>query len=258
MAITYFPRLNTAHASAIIRSLSDKKVTEAATVASAEHQSSYDYATALQKVNVTELEKLRSSMLEIATRHGYPEPPTTNQAREFDYATAHLLDTSLELIPAEAANTEVWNFLTLVLLPDVAMWRYPNTDDNPHFERWIGTPRNVFRKLWWREAVLGRDLNIQVGEDESVAIMERPNLAANPSVARAMVRAFIKMRGDLPKGAHRSDLMRACALKTRSAYTLTTFEVLSEREIDELILDIFTTAKTSYIAKVELEGPADS
>lgn len=257
MAITYFPRLNTPHASAIIESLKNKSVLEAAESAAVEHESSYDYATALKKVDRNQLLNLREKIVEIAKKSGYPASLKKGEGRDFDYETAHLLDASLELIPSEAANTEVWNFFTLVLLPDVAMWRYPNTNNNPHFERWIGTPRNVFRKLWWREAVLGRELNTQIGEDESVAIMERPNLAANPSVARAMVKAFIKVRENLEHGS-RSDLMRACALRTRSVYAITTFEVLSEKEIDELIFQIFTEARKSFIAKADVNKPKAS
>ena len=46
---------------------------------------------------------------------------------------------SLEIIPADAAHDETWNFLTLVVFPDVAVQRFPDM----HVDRMIGTPRNV-------------------------------------------------------------------------------------------------------------------
>ena len=88
----------------------------------------------------------------------------------------------------EAASTEVWSWLTLVLMPDIALQRFPDASSS----RMNGGPRNVFRKVWWRVEVLGDladpALPGTLGEDELVGIFERTSLGRNRSVARAIFR----------------------------------------------------------------------
>jgi hypothetical protein len=101
----------------------------------------------------------------------------------------------------------VWSFLRLVLLPEIGPWRsFDRAQD-----RLLGHPRNVFRPSWWRAHVLGAGLDAvpegqPLGEDELVQIMERPTLAANPAVARA-VRDGV-FRGAPHVAAARSELAR--------------------------------------------------
>lgn len=255
MAITYFPRLNAAHASAVITSLNGMSIEIASEKAASRHDNSFDYATAQQKVDSEALDTLRESVISVARECGFPAKPNKKAAIRFDKTVSKILDEELDMIPAEAANSEVWNFLTLVLLPDVAMWRYPNEKNNPAFERWMGEPRNVFRKLWWRAATLGHELNEQLGEDEAVQIMERTNLAANPAVARAMARALVQVRNKYPSFKS-SNMMRACALQVSVLYSTTTFELFSEEQLDEVILDVFERATKAYVDRVKLTRAA--
>lgn len=95
--------------------------------------------------------------------------------------------------PMEAASTDVWAWLTLVLMPDIALQRFP---DGSRL-RMTGGPRNVFRKVWWRVEVLGDladpSLPDTLGEDELVGIFERTSLGRNRPIARAIfrrIRAF--------------------------------------------------------------------
>lgn len=159
-----------------------------------------------------------------------------------------LLSKELELIPAEAANPEIWNFLTLVLLPDVAKWRYPNPSNIVDYSRWLGGHRNVFRKLWWREVTLGKELNGELGEDEAVGIMERPLLGGQAPVARAMASALIQMEKEFPDQP-RSELMRAGAVNLRRYTPFTAFEFYSEDQIKEFVLDVFRSSSEAYVQK---------
>lgn len=54
----------------------------------------------------------------------------------------------MRIAPAEAAAGDVWAFLALIVLPDVAHWRYPN----PPGDRVLGSDltRHVFGRMWWR------------------------------------------------------------------------------------------------------------
>lgn len=98
---------------------------------------------------------------------------------------------STRISPMEAASTDVWSWLTLVLMPDIALRRFPDGSSS----RMHGGSRNVFRKVWWRVHVLGEladpTLPNTLGEDELVGIFERTSLGRNRSVARAIFRRIV-------------------------------------------------------------------
>lgn len=238
MTITYYPRISDAVATSLIARMNTLNFDELAENAASSHPMATYYATSIQRASATELENLRTELVALAVSHGYPSPMSKVKISDFDQAAAQILDRRLDLIPAEAANDEVWSFLTLVLLPDLAKWRYPNDKERLDFERWMGGQRNVFRKLWWREAVLGHELNSQIGEDEAVGIMERPGLASNPQLARSLVRALLGTHQHA-QGISRSDFMRKAMVNVRRRLPLVEFESFTEEELDELTLQIF-------------------
>lgn len=112
---------------------------------------------------------------------------------------------STRMSPMEAASTDVWSWLTLVLMPDIALQRFSDGSS----ARMNGGPRNVFRKVWWRVEVLGEladpGLSEALGEDELVGIFERTSLGRNRQVARAIFRLIVAFDG---RGS-RTDFSRA-------------------------------------------------
>lgn len=113
----------------------------------------------------------------------------TQQSREaaFDLHVGKAIHEVAPLSRTEAAHEEVWSWLTLVLLPDFAVRRFPER----HTKRMTGHPRNVFRRVWWRQEVLGGladpQAAQQLGEDEFVGIFERPTIGRDADLARALV-----------------------------------------------------------------------
>lgn len=253
MAISYYPRLNDAYAIMLIGEYASKtSPSELTALAATSNEMAFHDASATEHVPDTHLQNLRKKMLDLAVANGFPAPLTRSAVREFDQPASDILYQEMELIPAEAANQEIWNFLTLILLPDIAAWRYPNTQKKLDFERWLGTERNVFRKLWWREATLGKELNGLIGEDEAVGIMERPSLSGNPDVARAIVRAFDLVYADFPN-LGRSGVMRAVMVSVRRLVPLLDFEFYTENELTELLKEIAHTACVNYAERREKE-----
>lgn len=248
MAIQYFPRIDDLKAIEIIQELNEKSAAEAVELSGLSHPSAYYYATAAQTVSEQQLQAFRDEATAVAFSLGFPEKLNTLRARQLDQRLARILSENLDLIPAEAANKEVWNFLTLVLLPDIAKWRYPNDTKKPDYDRWLGGNRNVIRKLWWREAVLGHELNSQIGEDEAVGIMERPMLSGNASMAREMVKALLQAEKEFP-GTARSELLRAGAVNLRRYMPFTAFEMLPEDKLGEFVLQVFRTSSQAYVDK---------
>ncbi|CDR08039.1 DNA cytosine methyltransferase [Streptomyces iranensis] len=112
------------------------------------HESAVYVATGGDRVSAAQLHELRAGVVELAQRAGFPDKSDRASNADFDLRLAALLHAEMGMVPAEAASRDVWVFLALVLLPDVAFWRYPR----PPKDRILGTDltRHVFGRLWWR------------------------------------------------------------------------------------------------------------
>jgi hypothetical protein len=112
------------------------------------HPSAVFAATGGNRVPVQHLEDLRTGVLEVAEKAGYPGGGRRRDHSEFDLEIARLLHERMGLVAAEAAVRPVWAFLALVVLPDISYWRYRD----PPVDRILGTDitRHVWARLWWR------------------------------------------------------------------------------------------------------------
>lgn len=132
--------------------------------------------------------------------------------------------------PMEAASTDVWSWLTLVLMPDIALQRFSDGSSS----RMYGGPRNVFRKVWWRVEVLGEladpMLSKTLGEDELVGIFERTSLCKNRAVARAIFRRIVAF-----DGRGRSEYSRALSRTILRDLAHVSTALLDEASADELV-----------------------
>jgi len=180
---------------------------------------------------------------------GFPSPRRTKDAfTEFDHRLPELLCSQMEIVPADAADEGVWSFLSLVVLPDIAVWRYPDRTR----ERMLGMPRNVFRRLWWRGYVLGpgaTDPPAVLGEDQLVAIMERPTIGGHPRLARAFSRAVIETQqkhGELSP----MFLMRESAKRLIRLLPFLSLDALPADEADSVLGGVVTAA-AGAIASVD-------
>lgn len=243
---THYPKVQTIHLHEQVSSMLKSGPQELSSLASTSHPKMY-FADASNQVSEASLAKVRSSLMELAKECGFPHYNQT-ELRRFDQSASEVLYAQLQLLPVEAASLEVWNFLTIVLLPDLAKWRYPNNGAKPNYPRWLGEERNAFRKLWWREHVLGRDFNSKLGEDEAVAIMERPRLGGNPKLARAMAGAFLEVSREYPK-IPRSELMRCGALNFRRRMPVVLYDVVPQEALQVRVTEIFSEAAESYARK---------
>ncbi|OHV42028.1 hypothetical protein BCD49_00230 [Pseudofrankia sp. EUN1h] len=206
-------------------------------LATAEHPGMDWYATGGSRISPDRLMVIRDKVCALAGEYGWPMAPAGGFT-DFEHRLYELLLGTLEIMPADAADEGVWSFLTLVLLPDIAFWRFPNTQRSASYERLIGKPRNVFRRLWWRAYVLGADLAGQLLEDEAVAIMERPTLGGSPAVARAIARTHIGLvreKGSLPRTA----LMREATKRLRRLTTILTLHAMDEGDLHEVVQEVF-------------------
>nr|WP_298985300.1 hypothetical protein [uncultured Micrococcus sp.] len=96
----------------------------------------------------------------------------------------------------EFGSPAVWDFLTLVLLPDIVAFRLdpsPSASKGPSRSSLTarltgGNRRHVLQRLWRRWHVFGPDLVLTRGllEDDYVALLERGVTSDRPALARAV------------------------------------------------------------------------
>jgi hypothetical protein len=139
--------------------------------------------------------------------------------------------------PHEASTRDVWSYITLRILPDVAMWRYPNRSNDPEWERFIGTERNTFKRLWWRAYMLGGSLASQLDEDELVQMFERTeSIGSNKRVMKTMAEFAIDSRDAMRAiGGKSSTLITETAKSLRRTMAVISYEAMSDTEIDVFV-----------------------
>jgi hypothetical protein len=152
-----------------------------------------------------------------------------SQVAAFDQALGRVLHQQLEIVPADAAHDETWNFLTLVVFPDVAVQRFPDM----HTDRMIGGQRNALRRTWFREEVIGDLLHSAtrpLGEDELVGLFERTAVARNHTLVRRLAVTVLAY-----EGTGRSAWARELYKQVTFATGPRLLDSLSEDQLDNLI-----------------------
>jgi len=195
------------------------------------------------RVDEATVSRLREQIVEAATSCGYPGANRTKRT-DFDRMATRILFEGMGDNASDLYRPEVWNFITLVLLPDVAAWRWPPNNDGLYTEerlRGHKVVRNAFSRLWIRAYTLGPDLIEQdfngerLQEDNLVQVVERPGLARHQRFARCHTRLSIQHTP--PPGVSREEDFR---LLTKIALRRLAFinpEVLDDDQLEELVTE---------------------
>lgn len=247
-----YPRIPTQVAIALLREFDGKDVEDIRSASGTDHLRAYFHPNYPCRVEVDRLERLRDGVEFISREHGYPRPLTSNRpASEFDREVATLLVENMDILPVEAAIEEVWNFFTLVLLPHVGVWRYPFKPGDHEYERLIGKPRNVFRKLWWRAYVLGPELSAILGEDSTVGIMERPSIGGNVELSRAIVRAYERVRSHPDGASFASEFLRVALVRIRTINAVRGLTFLPQELLQAEVDGVFNAVRDAFLNAAE-------
>jgi hypothetical protein len=174
---------------------------------------------------------LRAAIVEIATEHGYPD--SEDRLSVFDGRCARTIHRALSISPHEAGSEAAWSNLTVCWLMDVAVWRWSGMRDDRRFRGDVN--RNTFRRLWGRAEVFGPDIDLtQLGEDELVNIMERPTIASNRPLARALASSFLDRVHDGDESG-RMMLMRDAGKRLVRLTPIVDFHALDRAELQDII-----------------------
>ncbi|MEU9507130.1 hypothetical protein AB0D32_12705 [Micromonospora sp. NPDC048170] len=230
-----YPRLDSAAADELIRNHASLEIEAIAALAATSHPRVSWYETATSRVSENQLRELRLVILDIARDEGYPVP-TPRRYAGFDQRVSPELLRRMNILPADASHPGVWMFISLVLLPDVAVWRWAA---DRHRDRFTGRQhRDTFRRLWSRAYAVGEHAAAQLLEDEFTGIMERTSIAGDPRVAKAVAAAHLSaVAEELP--VSRTDLLREAMKRIRRMSVVVHFPALDGAQLQRLLEEVY-------------------
>ena len=222
-----FPRLPRAHAEHVLDQLVDVPLQQLRDLSDTAHPAAAPAPTGGPPVTAQILEKIAARVrAEFDDR--FPQALARSEGAAVDGIIGRVLHDEMPIIAADAAQEGVWSFISLVVLPDIAAWRFPDR----HLSRMLGKPRNVFRRPWERRAVLGdaMDAGVPLGEDELVGIFERANLARSHRLVRVLVEHLSEVH--VPdRSQYARDLMK----RVRRTMGYTNVDVLSSDYLRSMV-----------------------
>jgi hypothetical protein len=258
-----FPRLDHAIASTLVTTLAESTPEAIAAQAGLSHPSAAPAPTGGIQVREVRLQGIRNDVLDLACSQGFPESSAEGR-RAFDADCSMYLAGPAKIPFAEGLRPEVWSFLTLVVLPDVALWRFPGA----RHERLTGGTRNVFQRLWRRGSYLAvagsapdRELLVRLSEDAFTAIFERPGLSASPRLARAICEGWVRSADRI--GDSSMEAVHRIALRfLRAVLSVVSLDGLDGAELTALVNRAFTMGEREALAsssgsRAAYEGVAD-
>lgn len=249
MVLYNYPRLDSAAALELIREQAGQAVSDLVSAADLSHPRVSWYPTARDQVPAERLREIQTESRAVARTFGYPGVSRGRALTGFDQRIGRLLHERMAILPAEAAHPGVWSFLSLVLMPDVAHWRFPNQQAKDDYERLTGGDRNVFRRVWWRSYSLGPELAEKLLEDEAVGIMERPSIGMCPTLARAVAQRHLDVISENPAVA-RTLLMRDATKRLRRLSPNLSLYSLRDEDLQSLVAEVFNASIAALAPRV--------
>jgi hypothetical protein len=256
-----YPRLPQHIAEQLAETLIRQSPSELSEVWGTTHEAATFAPTGGNRITPKSLELLRAAVLTLAKQYGYPNIPDKNGARAFDADCGILLHQKMQIHPSEASHNEVWSFLACILLPDVARWRFDDSDDTMRFVgRERGMRRHAFGRLWWRTYLAHNprwekpySLLRLLNEDDFVQVTERSSIAVRPTLFRAFCVSFARAAKTYDTLARR-DLIREASKRMYRLLSLIAVEALNEQELRVLTDDVFNKTAAALTEAVELQA----
>lgn len=239
-----YPRLPSAVAMALLQEQRLLEVEDLGRGIVTSHPKQEWHPTIPSRVTKESLGRLRSGVLDFADAHGFPEAQPRGGHTQFDQQLAVYLYEQMNLVPAEAAVGGMWSFISLVLLPDVAAWRFPDR----HRQRFIGSDtmigtsnRHVFGRLWARAYVFGPNLLPRLIEDNFEGLLGRPTIGGNVRLARSIAATMVRIAAER-KVTNSQELLREALKRIRRLAYIISFNGLEGDELRDLLYEVFTAS----------------
>lgn len=214
------------------------------------------------RISELDLLELQNSMRELAGEYGYPVSLSPKDAGDFDKHCAQILHQNMRIHPAEAANLEIWMYMTTLLLPDVVRWRFMNSGGSTSIDRFIGSARglrrNAFGRMWWRAHLFFYSQNPDdpylllsvLSEDDQIQISERPSLSGNPRLAKEVAVAYLTAQRHVDRNyidVNRRQMLRESLKRISRIIPITMLDMLSESDSQKVFDEIFQASIEALI-----------
>ncbi|TGH27846.1 MAG: hypothetical protein ERJ68_00435 [Aphanocapsa feldmannii 277cI] len=241
------------------------------------HPQAYVLPTGGLPVAAEQLADLRHRIVAAAGEHGFPST-RPGVFRDFETEVAKILSTWEPLwfdggVPSgEALRRACWTYLTVIVLPDVAIWRWPHPDAPDVHGAWrgrmLGGTRNTFQRIFRRVMSLDRGpshpdrwgLIRDLLEDDFSSILERPTLGSNPHVAVCIAEEYLAMRQRLQglrAGIHTR--IHRTAIKDLCAYgVVLPLDLLPRADLEDLVREQFLRHEAVHISSSDPSPEPDA
>lgn len=213
-----------------------------------------------QRIPTSYLNDLREEIKETAIRFGFPLKKKSYLDFEFEiakifFSSPFLWNDNDGNPTGEALRNNFWAYLTILLLPDIATWRWGFPKDNIPTKAWSvrmrgGGIRNTFQRIFRRVVSFDKGKNFsdserleliqQLNEDEFQAIIERTSLSASPKISIFCAEEIISRKPN----ENISDKMKQYIYR-KSSIDLTAYgkvqalDLLNDYELKDLIFNVF-------------------
>ncbi|MEA5442088.1 hypothetical protein [Cyanobium gracile] len=224
----------------------------------------YVMATGGFPVEEPALKLLRHLIVAAARQQGFPER-RPRSFLEFEFQVAEILGgwepLWIDDVPSgESLRNACWTFLTVVVLPDVAIWRWPPSavaeSDKAWKGRVLGGGRNAFQRIHRRVLSLDRGpvhpdrwgLIRELKEDDFSNILERPTIGSNPHVAVCLAEEYLAMRERLSgcSAEIQTRVYREATKDLRAYGVVQPLDLLPREELGALIRRTFLRREEMY------------
>lgn len=211
------PQLPSAAAMPLLKEIASSGAPQSEPLDRQGHPQAYTMPTGGMPLQDSLLTGLREAVLAAAGEHGFPDarPPGF---LAFELKIAEILAAWEPLWidgrpSGEALRNDCWTFLTVIVLPDVAVWRWPPKEESADAKAWrgrmLGGSRNTFQRIFRRVMCLDRGedypdrwgLIRELQEDDFSAILERPGLSSNRDIAICLGEEYLAMKQRLSQQA---------------------------------------------------------
>ncbi|TVR04919.1 MAG: hypothetical protein EA398_00870 [Deltaproteobacteria bacterium] len=162
----------------------------------------------------------------------------------FDVDLAIALVSAPLLQTGEALREDVWSFMSCVLVPELVYFRFGKTR-----ERFLGGSRNTLQRLWLRGRLFDRgedhpdrwQLLDALTEDALFQLEDRPTLAGDPRLARAIAEAWVTTAAATGR-TRMEPIMRRALRGLRMRREIRSLGQLSDDGLEKAVMGEFETA----------------
>jgi hypothetical protein len=199
------------------------------------------------RLHGADLISLKEGVERVAREAGCPDATTGAARAAFDAACARHLAQVPILQSGEAHRDDVWAFIAAYLFRPITLWRYGDAPDRHH-----GGVRNTFQRLWMRGVILDRGndhpdrwgLVSRLTEDAFVAILERPAIAANRTLSRALAEGWLAAAERYGRAAM-EPIMRSAVIRIRMRNEIVALGALGPDDLRDTVDAVFADAEAA-------------